>query len=208
MNKYFKKSSVLLIFACFQVSILFGQTNKNYSKEIEEKITQVESNLIGAVQIENIPPVKWTLAERMKFYHANGISITVIKDYKIEWTKSYGLADSLEQRPVTAITRFQAGSNSKSLNAIGVLKLVQDGKVNLNEDINKYLKTWKFPYDTLSKGKKITVANLLSHTAGITIHGFPGYEIGDTIPTLTQILDGQKPAKEFKINKLSNLSIL
>ena len=208
MNKHFKISTLLLTFACFQVSILFGQTNKNYSKEIEEKITQVESNLIGAVQIENIPPVKWTLAERMKFYHANGISITVIKDYKIEWTKSYGWADSLEQRPVTAITRFQAGSNSKSLNAIGVLKLVQDGKVNLNEDINKYLKTWKFPYDTLSKDKKITVANLLSHTAGITIHGFPGYEIGDTIPTLTQILDGQKPAKEFKINKLSNLSIL
>jgi CubicO group peptidase (beta-lactamase class C family) len=207
MNKHFKISTLLLTFACFQVSILFGQTNKNYSKEIEEKITQVESNLIGAVQIENIPPVKWTLAERMKFYHANGISITVIKDYKIEWTKSYGWADSLKQRPVTAITRFQAGSNSKSLNAIGVLKLVQDGKVNLNEDINKYLKTWKFPYDTLSKGKKITVANLLSHTAGITIHGFPGYEIGDTIPTLTQILDGQKPANTKAVRSIYEPSL-
>lgn len=207
MNKYFKKSSVLLIFACFQVSILFGQTVKNYSQEIEVKIKQVESNLTGAVQIENIEPIKWTLAERMKFYHANGISITVIKDYKIEWTKSYGWADSLEQRPVTPITRFQAGSNSKSLNAIGVLKLVQDGKINLNEDINKYLKTWKFPYDTLSKDKKITVANLLSHTAGITIHGFPGYEIGDTIPTLTQILDGQKPANTKAVRSMYEPSL-
>lgn len=207
MNKHFKISTLLLTFAYFQISILFGQTNKNYSKEIEEKITQVESNLIDAVQIENISPVKWTLAERMKFYHANGISITVIKDYKIEWTKSYGWADSLEQRPVTSITRFQAGSNSKSLNAIGVLKLVQDGKVNLNEDINKYLKTWKFPYDTLSKGKKITVANLLSHTAGITIHGFPGYKIGDTIPTLTQILDGQKPANTKAVRSMYEPSL-
>ncbi|OYU67636.1 MAG: hypothetical protein CFE22_03885 [Cytophagaceae bacterium BCCC1] len=207
MNKYFIISTVLLTFACFQVSTLFGQKNKNNAKEIEEKITQVESNLIGAVQIENVPPVKWTLAERMKFYHANGISITVIKDYKIEWSKSYGWADSLEQRPVTPITRFQAGSISKSLNAIGVLKLVQDGKINLTEDINTYLKTWKFPYDTLSKGKKITVANLLSHTAGITIHGFPGYEIGDTIPTLSQILDGQKPANTKAVRSIYEPSL-
>ncbi len=207
MSKYFKKIILLIIFACFQVGVSLGQTVKNYSKEIEAKIKQVESNLTGAVQIENIPPTKWTIAERMKFYHANGISITVIKDYKIEWTKSYGWADSSEQRPVTPVIRFQAGSNSKSLNAIGILKLVQDGKINLNEDINKYLKSWKFPYDSLSKGKKITVANLLSHTAGITIHGFPGYEKGDTIPTLTQILDGQKPANTQAVRSIFEPSL-
>jgi CubicO group peptidase (beta-lactamase class C family) len=130
----------------------------------------------------------------MKFYHANGVSVTVIKDYKIEWAKGYGWADSLEQKRVTTQTLFQAGSNSKSLNAVGVLKLVQEGKLNLNADINDYLKTWKFPYDSLSKGKKITLANLLSHTAGLTVHGFDGYEKGDTIPTIIQILNGQKPA--------------
>lgn len=204
-NKIYKVVFILLFFYS-SGNFLYGQSSKIYSKEIHSKIKQVENNLSSWVQIENNPKM-WTLAERMKFYHANGISITVIKDYKIEWTKSYGWADSLEQRPVTAITRFQAGSNSKSLNAIGVLKLVQDGKVNLNEDINKYLKTWKFPYDTLSKGKKITVANLLSHTAGITIHGFPGYEIGDTIPTLTQILDGQKPANTKAVRSIYESSL-
>lgn len=84
MNKHFNKTTTLLIFSCFQISVLFGQTANNSSKEIEAKIKQVESNLTGVVQIENIPPFKWTLAERLKFYHANGISITVIKDYKIE----------------------------------------------------------------------------------------------------------------------------
>ncbi len=207
MNNFFTKFQLLLIFTSFQVNILLRQTTNNYSKEIEEKIKQVESNLTAAVQIENIPPTKWTIDERMKFYHANGISITVIKDYKIEWTKSYGWADSLEQRPVTSITRFQVGSNSKSINAVGVLKLVQDGKINLHEDINKYLKSWKFPYDTLSKGKKITVANLLSHTAGMTVHGFPGYEIGDTIPALTQILDGQKPANTQAVRSIFEPSL-
>src|SRR4030095_11219947 len=51
-----------------------------------------------------------------------------------------------------------------------------------------------FHYDSLSKGKKMTVANLLSHTAGLTIHGFPGYKRSDSIPSLPQVLDGKHPA--------------
>jgi CubicO group peptidase (beta-lactamase class C family) len=187
------KSVIILLFLYTQIHSLYGQSSKKYSKEIQSKIKQVENNLSVWVQIENNPQ-RWTLEERMKFYHANGVSIAVIKDYKMEWAKGYGWADSLEQKPVTNETLFQAGSNSKSLNAIGVLKLVQEGKLKLNADINDYLKTWKFPYDSLSKGKKITIANLLSHTAGITVHGFYGYEKGDTIPTIIQILNGTKPA--------------
>ncbi len=183
------KSVIILLFFCNQVCSLYGQS----SKEIQSKIKQVENNLSPWVQVEN-KPQKWTLKERMKFYHANGVSIAVIKDYKIQWATGYGWADSLEQKPVTIQTLFQAGSNSKSLNAVGILKLVQEGKLNLNADINDYLKTWKFPYDSLSKGKKITIANLLSHSAGLTVHGFGGYEKGDTIPTILQILNGQKPA--------------
>jgi CubicO group peptidase (beta-lactamase class C family) len=89
---------------------------------------------------------------------------------------------------------FQAASISKSLNGVGVLKLVQEGKLNLSADINDYLKSWKFPYDSVSKGKKISIANLLSHTAGLSIHGFPGYEKGVPLPTGPQILDGVSPA--------------
>ena len=115
-------------------------------------------------------------------------------DFKLEWAKGYGWADVSEKRPVTEKTLFQAASISKSLNGVGVMKLVQDGKIDLHTDINQYLTSWKFPYDTVSKNKPITVAALLSHTAGLTIHGFPGYARGDSIPTLQQILDGQKPA--------------
>lgn len=195
-----------LLFLCIQGSLLYGQSTKNYSNDVKAKISQVESNLTGWVQIGK-KQSKWTLAERMKFYHANGVSVTVIKDYKIEWTKSYGWADSAEQRPVTPTTLFQAGSNSKSLNAIGVLKLVQDGKLNLYSDINNYLKTWKFPYDSLSKGKKITIANLLSHTAGLTVHGFGGYQQGDKIPSLIQILNGKKPANSEAIRSMYEPSL-
>jgi CubicO group peptidase (beta-lactamase class C family) len=200
------KSIIILLFFYTQVCSLYGQSSIKYSKEIQSRIKQVENNLSGWVQIENNPQ-RWTLEERMKFYHANGVSIAVIKDYKIEWAKGYGWADSLEQKPVTTETLFQTGSNSKSLNAVGVLKLVQEGKLNLNADINDYLKTWKFPYDSLSKGKKITIANLLSHTAGLTVHGFDGYENGDTIPTIKQILNGQKPANSEAIRSMYEPSI-
>jgi CubicO group peptidase (beta-lactamase class C family) len=199
-------STVLLLLFCLQGLLIYGQPANNYSKEVEMKINQVENNLAGLVQIEN-HPVKWSLKERMKFYHANGVSIAVIKDYKIEWARGYGWADSADQRPVTTTTLFQAGSNSKSLNAIGVLKLVQDGKLDLYKDINDYLKTWKFPYDSLSKGKKITLANLLSHTAGLTVHGFPGYEKGDTIPGIVAILNGKRPANTGAIRSMYEPSL-
>jgi CubicO group peptidase (beta-lactamase class C family) len=68
---------------------------------------------------------------------------------------------------------------------MGVLKLVATGKLDPETDINNYLTSWKFPYDSLSKNKKISVYNLLSHTAGLDIHGFPGYEKTDTLPHRT-----------------------
>ena len=171
---------------------LHSQTNPAYSNETEERIRAVEKNLGGWVQIEGQP--RWNMRDRMKHYHVNGISIAVVNDFKIEWARGYGWADSAEQRPVDVRTLFQAGSISKSLNAVGVLTLVQKGRLDLYADINQYLSTWKFPYDSVSKGKKISVANLLSHTAGLTVHGFPGYQAGDTIPQLPEVLDGKRPA--------------
>ncbi len=166
--------------------------SKNYPTDIEEKISLVENNLAGWVQTGYHDT--WNLAERMKYYNINGVSIAVIHNYKVEWARGYGFADVSENRPVTEKTLFQAASISKSLNSVGILKLVQENKLDLDSNINKYLVTWKFPYDEKSNNKKITLTNLLSHTAGLTIHGFPGYEKGSALPTLSQILDGQKPA--------------
>lgn len=178
--------TVLLITGCRSA----GQAK--YSPETLERIKQVENNLGDWVKTQN--DTAWNLTERMKHHNIVGVSIAVVHNFKIDWVKGYGWADVSEKRPVTDKTLFQAASISKSLNSVGVLKLVQEGKLDLHKDINSYLKSWKFPYDTVSKGKQITLASLLSHTAGLTIHGFPGYALGDSLPSVQQVLDGQKPA--------------
>lgn len=193
------KTFISIIILLFFISCKWGCAQTS-DKLVNDRIREFENNIVSWVKIENAPT--WTLEERMKFYNAKGVSIAVINNYKIEWAKGYGWADSAEKRPVTVHTLFQAASNSKSINSLAVLKLVQEGKIDLNEDINTYLKSWKFPYDSLSKGKKITVANLLSHTAGLTVGGFEGYEQGDTIPNIIQILNGQSPANSKPVRSM------
>jgi CubicO group peptidase (beta-lactamase class C family) len=170
--------------------LLFAQTN--YSPETLQKIREVEQNIVGNTIINDNPPS--TIAARMAKYNVKGMSIAVIHNYKIEWAKGYGWADEAEKRPVTTETLFEPGSISKSLNAVGILKLAQDKKVDLYTDINTYLTSWQFPYDSLSKGKKITLAQILSHNAGLSTHGFPGHNINGAIPTVFEVLDGKKPA--------------
>ena len=169
--------------------------------EVQQKIREVEAHLSGWVHTQY--DRDWTIAERMAHYRLKGVSIAVINNSKVEWARGYGWADSSEGRPVTAATLFQAASISKSLNGVGVMRLVQDGLLDLNADVNQYLKGWKFRYDSVSKGKKITMAELLSHTAGLTVHGFPGYDIKDSIPSIEQILDGQRPANSPRVQSMS-----
>lgn len=190
-----KHCLLCLASAVLLVTLVTGcqsSVQKQYSPETEARIRQVENNLGDWVKIQN--DRAWNLTERMKHHKITGVSIAVVHNFKIDWARGYGWADIEEERPVTEKTLFQAASISKSLNGVGVLRLVQEGKIDLNTDINQYLTTWKFPYDTVSRNKPVTVAALLSHTAGLTIHGFPGYARGDSLPSIPRILDGQKPA--------------
>ncbi len=184
------KATALFIPIFFFSSTLFSQNT--YSKATLEKIKEVENNITGNVILNN--EKTRTIEEQMKLYNVKGMSIAVIKDHKIAWAKAYGWADEAEKRPMTTETLFEPGSISKSLNAVGILKLAQDKKVDLYTDVNQYLTSWKFPYDSVSKGKKITLAEILSHNAGLTVHGFPGHNRNSDIPTVIQVLDGKSPA--------------
>lgn len=123
-----------------------------------------------------------------------GLSIAVIDSGKIVLTRAYGVTKRGAPAPVTVSTLFQAGSISKAVTAVGAMRLVERGTLHLDRDVNEQLVSWKVPDTTVAGGEKLTVRELLSHTAGLNVHGFPGYALTDPFPTLVQVLDGTKPA--------------
>jgi CubicO group peptidase (beta-lactamase class C family) len=143
-----------------------------------------------------------TLEERMAAYRVPGLSIAVVRDFRVEWAKGYGWADRAAGRRVTARTLFAPGSISKAVNAVGVLALAQGGRVDLHEEVNVYLRSWRFPHGLRTKGRKLTLAALLSHTAGLSVPGFWGYRPGDALPTVPQLLDGLGPATNAPVRSL------
>jgi CubicO group peptidase (beta-lactamase class C family) len=190
----------LLILSFLFAAILLFRFDADAQSVDSVKIWAVERNIFPNIIAEGDTPM--TIQQRMTFYKVRGMSVAVVQNYKVIWAKGYGLADDSLKSPVTVHTLFQAGSISKSLNSVGVMKLVQEKKIDLYADINTYLTSWKFPYDSLSKGKKINTANLLSHSGGLTVHGFEGYTNGKPLPTIVQILDGQKPANSPAIRSM------
>ena len=198
MKHYYPYSIALALIIFLNFRILAQVSQPKYSGAVENKISQVENNLSGWVQLSD-SSMQYRLAERMKFYKIQGLSIAVINNFKLEWARGYGFADFADQRTVNTLTLFQAASISKSLNAVGILRLVQAGRVSLSDDINHYFKTFKFPSDSNSDFKKITIGNLLSHTAGLTVHGFAGYEKGEPIPSIFEVIQGERPANNVAV---------
>ncbi len=193
----------LLLFIYIVPSIAFAQTSSllpssqprtpaTVQSEVDARIKRVEQGLLPSVLIKGDPA--FSLQDRMKLYKVPGLSIAVIKDFKIEWARAYGVKDVEIHDPVTTETLFQAGSISKSVNSMVAMKKVEQGKISLDENINNKLTTWKLPDNEFTANKKVTLRNLLSHTAGTTVHGFPGYAVTEKVPTLQQVLDGVAPA--------------
>lgn len=166
-----------------------------YDTQIIEDQKEVENGLRYPILITNHKSNRMSLSDRMAFYNSPGLSIAIIDQGKIIWSKGYGnISNELGASQINSDTLFQAASISKSLTAYGALLLVQEGKMLLDENINNYLKRWKIPENEFTKTEKVTLRRLLSHTAGTTVHGFPGYSMGMKIPSIIEILDGDKSA--------------
>jgi CubicO group peptidase (beta-lactamase class C family) len=134
------------------------------------------------------------LAKRMQHYHATALSIAVIDNYKIDWAHGFGVTAPGSTTAVTDKTLFQAGSISKVLTAVGILRLVDHHVISLDDQVNQRLGAWKLPENEFTRQSPVTVRRLLSHTADTTMHGYPGYDRSVERPTLTEILDGRPPA--------------
>jgi CubicO group peptidase (beta-lactamase class C family) len=158
------------------------------------RISRIENGLLPTVIIKGQPPQSMTIADRMAHYKVPAVSVAFFDHGQIIWTKTYGFADVASKKAVTPDTLFQAASISKPVAALAALRLVQDGKLTLDEDVNVKLRTWKVPENAFTVKEKVTIRRILSHSAGLTVHGFPGYASDEPVPTVVQILNGEKPA--------------
>jgi CubicO group peptidase (beta-lactamase class C family) len=165
--------------------------------QVEERIKKVETHLVTPAIIEG--DSTWTIEERMLHYGVPGVSIAVIKDLKIDFLKSYGVMDRETKEPVINTSLFQAGSISKPVASYGSLRLVEEKKIDLDENINEYLTSWKLPDSQFTTEKKVSLKHLLSHTGGLTVHGFWGYSPDLPVPTLIEVLNGTPPANSDPI---------
>jgi CubicO group peptidase (beta-lactamase class C family) len=189
-----------LRYIVFALSILLVSPRASQSQTpLDQRIHRVENGLMPAQIAKGEPIPKWTIAERMAHYKVVGVSVAVIDNYAIHWAKGYGTLAKDNTRPVTTATLFQAGSISKPVAATAALHLVEAGKLSLDEDVNRKLKSWHVPENEFTREQKVTLRRILSHSAGLTVHGFPGYAVDEPLPTLIEILDGKKPANTAPI---------
>jgi CubicO group peptidase (beta-lactamase class C family) len=180
----------------FVASVLLG-TSVYAQSDTEARVKRVEGGLLPPVLVKG--ERSWSLQERMQHYKVPGVSIAVIDNFKIEWARAYGVKDAVSKEPMTETTLLQAASISKTLNATVILKNVMEGKLSLEENVNTYLKSWKLQDNEFTAKKKVTIANLLSHTGGTTVSGFPGYTVTAALPSVQQILKGEPPANTVPI---------
>ena len=167
--------------------------------DLAAQIQRVENGFPPIPLSSSEPPLQLNLEKLMELYNCPGLSVAVIDNFKIAWAKGYGVVEAGSHQPVTVHTLFQAGSISKPVAAAGTLSLVEQGKLSIDENVNQKLKSWQVPENEFTKNEKVTLRRILSHSAGFTVHGFPGYEAGSPIPSLVQILNGEPPANTAPI---------
>lgn len=144
----------------------------------------------------------WHLEERMEHYGVPGVSIAVVANGMVEWSGNFGVKDRISLEEVTESTLFQAASISKPVTALGTLQLAKSRQWDIRADVNSLLTSWQVEENVHTKEAAVTIAGLLSHTAGISIHGFRGYNIGEEVPSLIQVLNSSGPANSWVVRPI------
>ena len=184
---------VLSLSVCSAVATAAGTT--------QQRIAAIEKSITPAFLIEGEPNPVVTLAERMEQLKVPGISVAVFNNGRIEWAKAYGYADKEGRIPATPQTLFEAGSISKAVTALAALRLAEQGKLDLDANVNDRLKSWHLPDNEFTATHKVTVRNILNHTAGINVSGFPGYPRDGKIPSPIEVLDGKASTPAVVVDK-------
>jgi CubicO group peptidase (beta-lactamase class C family) len=163
--------------------------------------------LLGAATLraQSVPvdPDSLGVPELLAQHKVPAVSVAVIRDFKIEWARAWGVKNAKTGEPVVVDTLFQAASISKPVAAMASLRAIQEGRFRLDQDINTILKSWKLPPRDAGPDPPrgaaateiVTPRMLMSHTSGTDDgFGFPGYAPDAQLPTIVQMLDGVPPA--------------
>ena len=202
--KFSSSKSFALVFVV-ALAVIISTADQSSSErgqkdsDIAARTQRVENGIPPIPLSGTEPPLQLNIEKLMQLYKCPGLSVAVVDNFKIAWAKGYGVTEAGGDKPVTTRTLFQAGSISKPVAATGTLYLIEHAKLSLDENVNQKLKSWQVPDNEFTKDQKVTLRRILSHSAGLTVHGFPGYEVGGPIPTLVQIFNGEPPANTAPI---------
>lgn len=133
--------------------------------------------------------------EALKENHVPGLALAIIEDGEVIFKKGYGFADVTKKEEVNAKTGFNIGSISKMFTAWGIMKLAEEGKLDLEEPASNYISSWKLPLSEFDESK-VTIRNLLQHTAGLSVHGYNGYEKKEALTSTKESLLGSTREEE------------
>jgi CubicO group peptidase (beta-lactamase class C family) len=199
MRHILPRFATVSLASCAAVAVLTGADTPKPATEWlarpaeAARVARVEAGL-PPITLPGQEPLQLSLQRWMELYKIPGLSVAVFEKNTLVWAKTYGVKEAGGSEPVAIDTLFQAASISKPVTALAALRYVEQGKWSLDANINDKLVSWKVPDNEFTKKQKVTLRRLLSHTAGLTVHGFPGYTVDAPKPTLQQILDGVKPA--------------
>lgn len=160
----------------------------------DPRIAAVRNRLAPPNQLDG-EDARWTVEDRLAHYDCPGVSVAVIEDGAFAWSAGFGQREKGTSDAVEADTLFSGASISKPITAFMALRLVDQGLLSLDDDVNLALKRWRLPDNDFTAGHPVTLRWLLSHMAGTTVHGFGGMPPGSDLPTVLDVLEGRAPAR-------------
>jgi CubicO group peptidase (beta-lactamase class C family) len=190
-------SKLSILVTVFLASLLFGSSVLAQALATNVAVPDPRSERVVNGLLPSFVTTETTamnLAQRMAFYKVPAVSIAVIDKGKVVWSRGFGVANVQTQALVNDQTVFQAASISKPVSALGALRMVEVGQLTLDGDVNASLRSWQVPPSELIANQKVSLRLLLSHSAGLSVSGFPGYVAGVATPTAKQVLEGTPPA--------------
>lgn len=161
-------------------------------------LERIESGLLPPVTVAGQSDPRMTLDERMQRFQTPAVSIAVIEGGQIAWSRAYGNLTA-GSPAATPQTLFQAASISKPIAAAVALTLVHEGRLSLDEPVNRSLTSWQLSDGEAGPAAQVTLRKLLSHAAGLSVSGFDGYSVEAPLPSLRQVLEGAAPANSERV---------